>query len=72
MAEILSRLLSFPPATPTLSKTSDVEYDKQICVLYSDLKRIPALKLVADIPERGSLLEVRSLPPIATGEITAE
>ncbi|EEH07811.1 conserved hypothetical protein [Histoplasma capsulatum G186AR] len=58
MAEILSRLLSFPPATPTLSKTSDVEYDKQICVLYSDLKRIPALKLVADIPGRGSLLEL--------------
>ncbi|EDN11007.1 predicted protein [Histoplasma mississippiense (nom. inval.)] len=58
MTEILSRLLSFPPATPTLSKTSDVEYDKQICVLYSDLKRIPALKLVADIPGRGSLLEL--------------
>ncbi|OJD21574.1 hypothetical protein ACJ73_07085 [Blastomyces percursus] len=59
MAEILSRLLSFPPMSPpTLSKISDVEYDEEIRTLYSDLKRMPAHKLVADIPGRGSLLEL--------------
>ncbi|EQL31954.1 COP9 subunit 3, variant [Blastomyces dermatitidis ER-3] len=59
MAEILSRLLSFPPVSPrTVSQISDVEYDKEIRTLYSDLKRIPAHKLVADIPGRGSLLEL--------------
>ncbi|OJD17945.1 hypothetical protein AJ78_01976 [Emergomyces pasteurianus Ep9510] len=59
MVDILSRLLSFQPATPpTLSKVPHVEYDKEICTLYSELKRIPAHKLVADIPGKGSLLEL--------------
>ncbi|KKZ67104.1 hypothetical protein EMCG_07214 [[Emmonsia] crescens] len=59
MVEILSRLLSFPPDTPpTLSKIPDVEYDKEICTLYSELKRISAHKLVADIPGKGGLLEL--------------
>ncbi|OAX83819.1 hypothetical protein ACJ72_01820 [Emergomyces africanus] len=59
MEDILSRLLSFPPATPpVLSKVPDVGYDKEICTLYSELKRIPAHKLAADIPGKGNLLEL--------------
>ncbi|KAK2738735.1 hypothetical protein FQN55_000452 [Onygenales sp. PD_40] len=57
--ELLSRLLAFPPeTTASSSKISDVDYDKDIRTLYSDLKHISVQKLVAGVPGHGSFLEL--------------
>ncbi|PGH04752.1 hypothetical protein AJ79_06973 [Helicocarpus griseus UAMH5409] len=56
MADILPRLLSFPPKDS--EQISDEEYDKAICAILHELKRIPAHKLVADVPGKGNLLEL--------------
>jgi hypothetical protein len=55
MKELLALMLSFPPTPHVIS---DADYDQQIRTLCSNLKQAPCNKLIGDVSEGGSLLDV--------------
>ena len=61
MADILSRLLAFPPNPPPARPLSDSAYDSQIRQLLEVLRSASPTKLTSNIPGGGDLLDV-SLP----------